>query len=176
METIKIIGIGYSGIKTVEMMQKKGIGGAKYAICDADEAVTSKSLISNSIAVKYRLDAIEINSLQLLGFCNYGLKLLIVARLDNALTIELLTQVIALAKSETSKIACVLSTPFNFEGQAMIEKAECLIEELRLNGCVVERVDSESFKNKNGKLELSYAFEKFDLMQYEISKKLIVSL
>lgn len=176
METIKIIGIGYSGIKTVEMMQKKGIGGAKYAICDADEAVTSKSLISNSIAVKYSLDAIEINSLQLLSFCSAGLKLLIVARLDNALTIELLTQVIALARSETSKIACVLSTPFNFEGQAMIEKAECLIEELRLSGCVVERVDSESFKNKYGKLELSYAFEKFDLMQYEISKKLIVSL
>ncbi len=176
METIKIIGIGYSGIRTVETMQKKGIVGAKYAICDAHAAVTSKSVISNSIAVKCTSDAIELNSIQMFRFCNAAQKLLIVARLDNALTIELLTQTIALARSERSKIACVLSTPFVFEGQAMIEKAECLIEELRHSGCLVRRVDSESFMHKHAKWELNDAFEKFDLMQYEISKKLIVSL
>lgn len=185
---VKILGVGGGGANALQYMQKHGIVGAEFAICNTDKESLETSKIENRILIGTTLTegrgsgskpavgklAAEEDIEKIMNFLGNETKLLILIAGLGGGTGTGASPVIAKAAKEKGILTiAIVTTPFTFEGQKRMKSAQYGLKELKANSDSLILIKNDIIKKVHGNQTISQAFMEGDKLSYNVAKAII---
>lgn len=173
---IFVVGIGEGGISVINLMNKKGISGVEYVICDTDEILLNKTQVNHKIHIENKQSLSEYNRIRIKDYTKTATVVFVIAGMGGETEDILLPPIIQTINNESTLTICILTIPFLSEGNAKIERAKNSIEKIRHFTNTVIELNSQIIVERYQETILSEASKLLNTIQVEMLTNMLKSL